>query len=304
MAKSEEEEAKASTTSTDIRTAVETAGSADESAGDDEDEQEEDANSEAEDEETGDDEDSKDTEDEDESAKTDKDESKGDSDKDESKGAKDSEYRFTQFAGDGKAETYIGNLEKAYENSSAEGIRLNNELQQSNRRFEAIKQAVTADPDLADKLKAALTGSPSSAAPKGEAEPTTDPFLVNARTEWEKKSTEEAQEFINANPEVVSNPDVNKAVKHWMEVFSAEEYKNNGTLMTAGEAMSKAYKYLGYEDKREQRKSMGDTKKAAASSPAQGSRKPAKTATDFTDSQIKFGEALGLSREKLDKFGK
>lgn len=305
MAKTEEEEAKTVTTSTDIRSAVEAAGSADESATDEDDEVDENAESEAGDKSEEDDkaegsEEDESEEDEQSEDEESKDETKGDdADKD-----KKSEYRYSQYVGDGKPETYISNLEKAYEASSAEGINLNQKLQQATRRVEAIMEAVQSDKELADKLYAALEGNPSSASPKGEAAPTTDPFLVHAKTEWEETSTKEAQEFIDANPEVVSNPQINADVKRWMEVFSNEEYKTKGRLMTAGEAMTKAYKHLGYEDKREARKSLSDVKKAAAPTRPQGSRKPAKTASDFTDSQLDFAGKMGISKEKLDKFGK
>lgn len=298
------EEKKTPTTSTDIRTAVETAGSADESVQDEDEEQEDDSKVEAGDESGEDDGGEGGEEDDSKSGKSDDDESKDDTKPKKSDEGAKSEYRFTQFAGDGTPESYISNLEKAYENSSAEGIANHQKFQQAERRINAVMDAVRGDKDLADKLHAALTGSPSAASPKGEAAPTTDPFLVNAKNEWERKSTEEAQEFIDANPEVVSNPEINAEVKKWMEVFSNQEYTDKGRLMTAGEAMSKAYKYLGYEDKRDAKKSLSDAKAAVAPTRPQGSRKPAKTASDFTDSQLKMGEMLGLSKEKLDKFGK
>lgn len=305
MTKTEEEEAKTPTTSTDIRTAVETAGSADESVNDDDDEQEDLDESEAEDSKAGDKSDKGgEDEEEDDSGKTDEEESDESTEDDKSKSDKKSEYRFTQFAGDGKPESYISNLEKAYENSSAEGINLNQKLGEVTRRFEAIKQAVNADPDLAAKLKDALTGETSTATGKTDATATDDPFLVDAKTKWEETSTKEAEAFIAANPEVVSDPKLNAEVKKWMEVFSREEYNNNGKLMTAGEAMAKAYTYLGLEDKRETKKSLSGAKKAVATTRPQGSRKPAKTGSDFTDSQLNFAANMGVSKEKLDKFGK
>lgn len=304
MANSEDEEVKTPTSSRDIATAVETAGSADESDADDDDDKDAGADSEADNKsDEGEEADGGEEDDADAGKKADaesKDDAKGDDNKSEEK----SEYRFTQFAGDGKPESYISNLEKAYENSSAEGIRLNQSLQQATRRVDAIMEAVRGDEDLANKLHAALTGTNSAAAPKGDPAVATDPFLVDAKTQWEKKSTEEADAFIKANPEVVSDPTINAEVKKWMEVFSAEEYKSKGTLMTAGEAMGKAYKYLGYEDKREQRKSLSDAKGAVATTRPQASRKAPKTASDFTDSQVNLAANLGVSKDKLDKFAK
>lgn len=307
MANTEEEEAKTMTTSTDIRTAVETSKGADESDEELDEEQEDDAKSEAEDDSDkgGEGDGGEEEDDSDDSKKSeDEDDSKDDSKDDKADADKDSGYRYTQFVGDGKPETYISNLEKAYENSSAEGINLNQKLKQATNRVDAIVAAAKADPELAEKLTAVLSGTPSDAAPKGEAAPTTDPFLVDAKTKWEQQSTKEAEEFIAANPEVVSNPTIKADVQHWMEVFSREEYKTNGRLMTAGEAMKLAYNRLGLEDKREARKSLSDAKKAVAPTRPQGSRKPVSTASDFTDTQVDLAKKMGVSKEKLDKYAK
>lgn len=306
MANTDEAKETTPTSVSDIQNAVETAGSEDESVDNDQEQVEEkDHKAEAGDN-AGEESTDEATEEESTEGKSEEDESKSESEEDESKPSdkKDSEYRFSQFAGDGKPETYISNLEKAYKESSAQGVRLNQELKQAQSRVDSIMRAVGGDPDLAEKLHKILSGD-TSAATSAQSSQTKDPFLVNAETQWRTQSEKEAQEFIDANPEVVSNPDLNSEVKHWMEIISHDEYNRNGRLMTAGEAMAKAYKYLGHEDKREQRKSMNDAKKAAASTRPQGSRKPApKTGGEFTDSQLAFAEQMGFSKDKLEKFAK
>lgn len=304
MANTDEDVKTTPTTSADIKSAVENASAIDESTVDDEEEKDESTNSEAEDAQVDDESTEGDKEEEDDSAKTDDDDSKEDPEEDKSDAKKDSEFRFTQFAGDGTTESYISNLEKAYENSSAEGINLNQKLSQATKQVDAIVSAVQADPELKDRIDAILAGRPSAASPKGESAASSDPFLVNAKTQWEEESTKSAQEFINANPEVVSNPEINTEVKKWMEVFSRQEYEDKGKLLTAGEAMKMAYRHLGYEDKREARSSKNGMKSAVAPTKPQGSRKPAKTASDFTESQLQMGEMMGLSKDKLEKFAK
>lgn len=304
MATTDDAEDKKVTTAHDIRNAVETAGSADESVNEDDEvvEEQDDTKAEA-DESKGDDSTDEDT---DEDSDDEEDESKKQSEDDDSKPKDKSEYRFSQFAGDGKPETYIKNLEEGYKNSSAEAIRLNTELKQANSRFENMVKIIKSDPELDKRMEAAYSGNKDGGnggtAPQSNA--SSDPFLVNAATEWREQSEKSAQEFIDANPEVVSDPKINAEVKEWMETISAKHYDSTGKLMTAGEAMSRAYRVLGYEDKREQRKSMSDAKKAAAPTRPQGSRKPAKTASDFTESQLDLAAQMGLSKEKLEKFAK
>lgn len=309
MANTDEAEDKAPTSVHDIRSAVETAGAEDESVTED-DEREDSVEDEAEaDKDAGEDSPKDGAEEEDSEDKTEEDESQGDKPEgDDSKPTDKSERRYSQFAGDGKPETYISNLEEAYSKSSAEGLRLNQELKQSKNQLDGIMRAVGKDPDLANKLHAALTGSSAPAgdsSDKGGSDATKSPFLVDAESQWREKSEKEAQEFMDANPEVVSDPKINADVKHYMEVFSADEYNRNGRLMTAGEAMAKAYKYLGLEDKRETRKGVSDAKKAVAPTRPQGARKPApKTAAGFTDSQLAIADQMGYSKEKLEKFAK
>lgn len=310
MANTDEADDKKLTGVHDIQSAVETAGAEDESVHEDgDDEQDLDNTAEADEAEGEKSTEGADTEEEDSEGKTDEDESEGDeSEADDSKPTDKSERRFAQLAGDGKPETYITNLEKAYSESSAEALRLNQELKQSKNQLDGIMRAVGTDTELANKLHAALTGSPAPAgdsSDKGGSDATKSPFLVDAESQWREKSEKEAQEFMDANPEVVSDPKINADVKHYMEVFSADEYNRNGRLMTAGEAMAKAYKYLGLEDKRETRKGVSDAKKAVAPTRPQGARKPApKTAAGFTDSQLAIADQMGYSKEKLEKFAK
>lgn len=305
MATTDEAEQKLPTSISDIQNAVETAGAEDESVTDDEDQVEETGQEAEADENAG--EESTDESDEDTSEEKSEEQSSDETKEEESKPADKSGYRYSQFTGDGKPETYISNLEEAYTKSSSEGVRLNQELQQAKRQVDAIMGAAGRDADLSAKLHAALTGAPAPASgspAQGESDAMKNPFLVNAESEWRQASEKEAQEFMDANPEVVSDPKLNAEVKELMEVFSAREYQKNGRLMTAGEAMTAAYRYLGLEDKRNKNDAVQDTKKAVAPTRPQGARKPPKTASGFTDLQLALGEQMGVSKEKLEKFAK
>lgn len=228
-----------------------------------------------------------------------------DEDQDESKDDKktSAERKFKNLASDDD-EVYITNIEKAYENSSAEAIRLNTELGNATRRINALMQAVGSDPELADRLNKAMTGSDASSGDGAtdSPSPTENPFLVNAQSEWKQKSEREVQEIIDANPELLSDPKINEDVKHWMEVISAEEYKTHKRLMSGGEAMEKAMRMVGVADKRKKQDVAAAAKDLAAPTRPQSSRKPKAQAKAVSESAYKFGELMGVSKESVEKY--
>lgn len=303
----ESEEVTTPTGANDIRTAVETAGAEDEIVQDDEDQEEQVENSEEEDDKSKDDaSDSDDSED-------DENDSDDDEEKDEDKDKDDApvERKFKNLAADDDA-GYITNLERAYENSSAEGVRLSNELAATNRRVDAIIAAAQKDPDLAKRLNDVLDGSgvvtssgkdgQQDGASDDQVSPIEDPFLVNAKTEWQEKSRQEVEDILAANPELLSDPKLNTQVKHWMEVFSQEELRNNKRLMSGGEAMLAAMRYLGVEDKRKKQDVANKAKSLAAPSKPTKSRTPKPQKATVSDAALDLASKMGVSRETVEKY--
>ena len=216
--------------------------------------------------------------------------------------------RFTQFAGDGKDETYISNLEKGYENSSKEAIRLNQELSQATGRVEAIMRAAATDPDLAAKLNAAINGSDAGGSGTDEnsnGSPADNPFVRNLQSEWQEKSEKEIAEFIEANPEVATDPKISADVKHWMNVFSNDAYNRTGRLMSGGEAMALAYKHLGLENKLGKQNLADGAKKVATPTRSRGKAKRSNgSKPTFTPDQIAMAQAMGKDEAWLVKNAK
>lgn len=235
------------------------------------------------------------------------DDSADDADDDSKPNDQPKDRRFTQFAGDGNDETYISNLEKGYENSSKEAIRLNQELSQATGRVEAIMRAAATDPDLAAKLNAAVNGS--SAGGSGDdansANAAENPFVKNLQSEWQEKSEKEIADFIEANPEVATDPQISKDVKHWMNVFSNDAYNRTGRLMTGGEAMTLAYKHLGLENKLGKQNLADGAKKIATPTRSRGkAKKSTGSKPTFTADQIAMAQAMGKDEAWLVKNAK
>lgn len=292
-----------------IQNVVETANAEDENDSSNED----DENSNDDSDEGGDDNKDKDA---DSDKDSEDDENDSDDDEDEEENADDKsdkdqkpERKFKNLAADDDAQ-YIENVEKAYENSSAEAIRLNDELGKTNRRIDAILSAAQKDPDLAKKLNEVLGGNvpdPSGDSDKGDDKKSSnsdDPFLVNSRTEWENKSRKEVEDILAANPEINTDPALNAKVKHWMEIFSNEEFETNKRLMSGGEAMEAAMKHLGIEDGRKKKQDVVNKSKelGAPSKPTKTRTPKPSKGKGLSEDAGKFADALGVARDKAEKF--
>jgi hypothetical protein len=253
----------------------------------------------------GDDKDPKDTTESDADAEEEEDDGNESDPKPE---AKSTDFKFKQFV-DENPTAHISNLEQAYSKSSAEGVRLHNELQQTQRRVDAIVSAAAADPDLAQRLNKVLQNPSQSGDPTGgSTEPTEsleDPFLTHLRVEMREKSIAEVKDILESHPEIASDPELGQRVKYWMDTFAAAYRKeNNGKLMSGGDAMRAAMKYLGIDEKSEKQQTASTLKNLAAPTRPTASRKSAKTSDKkpVSDAAISFGAAMGVSREKIEKY--
>lgn len=234
-----------------------------------------------------------------------------------------SEVRFSQFKGDGSQESYVKNLENGYLESSQEGIKQRDRADGLERQVNAIKEAANKDPEFGKKLLGYLQqgngqqggdgGSGDDGAGGNDVtQSSKNPFLVDAETTWNAKSEESAKEFADANPEVMTDPKINKEVKRWMRVFSNEVYESEGRLMMAGEAMAKAYAYLGYENKLKSDKTQnlvdGMKQNAAPTRPQAPKKKPTSNgggnSKQFSDLTLNLADKMGISKERLEKGSK
>ena len=229
--------------------------------------------------------------------------------------ASDFKPRLTQFAGDGKQETYLKNLEDAYLASSQEGIKNKDLAEGAQKQVDAIKAAAAKDPEFGKQILKLLNEHNEEAAKGGAGgfsdqatQETTNPFLKNAETEWNAKNEESVKKFIEANPEVVTDPKINADVKRWSAVFAREAYEKEGKLITTGEAMDAAYRHLGLEAKRAEEQSLVDgMKKNAAPTRPQTAKKKSSSKKDtkqFSELTLDYAKKMGISEERLAKGSK
>lgn len=253
----------------------------------------------------------------DDSADDSQDDSADDDDGADDKGKQESDFRFSQFKGEkGTADEYIKNLENGYLNSSQEAIKIRDERDGFQRQVDAIKQAAGKDPEFGEKLLSLLNagGGDNSSSGDGLDDPVTqssnNPFLVHAQTEWNEKNELSVKDFTDANPEVLTDPKINADVKRWARVFTKQVFDDEQRLITTGEAMERAFRYLGLEDKRQAKQSLVDgMKKNAAPTRPQAAKKKSsgKSGNDtkqFSDQTLSFADKMGISKERLVKSAK
>ena len=241
-----------------------------------------------------------------------------DDDDDDGKGKQASEFRLSQFKGDkGTPEEYIKNLEDGYLNSSQEALRIKDERDGFERQVSAIKAAAGKDPEFGEKLLSLLKengGNGDGSQGDGgfgddkATQSSNNPFLVNAETEWNQNNEKSIKDFVDANPEVLTDPKINAEVKRWAKVYTREVYESEKRLITTGEAMEMAYKQLGYADKRNSQQDLvNGMKKNAAPTRPQGAKKksggskPSGNTKQFSDLTLTLAEKMGMSKERLVK---
>lgn len=292
----------------DIRSAVESANAQDESQDEDADDAD-DSDSDDSDDNQGDD--AGDADDNDGSDDgDDADDDQDDSDKSKPGDKKDPKsHKFSQFAGDGTEEAYLSNLEKGYTNSSAEALRLKGDLDQATGRVDAIMRAAATDPELATKLNAALNGASaaggSSEDANSQGSAAANPFMSNLQAEWQEKSETEISAFIEANPEVATDPTISADVKHWMGVFSNDKLARTGRLMSGGEAMAAAYRHLGLENKLGKQSLADGAKKNLTPTRSRGkAKKSAGQKPSFSADQLAMAQSMGKDEAWLLKNAK
>jgi hypothetical protein len=255
----------------------------------------------------GNDDDSDDDSDDDQDNDAD-DDAANDDDEEEDK----SDVKLSQFKGDGKRGSYTKNIENGYIELAQEHDETKERADLAERQVTAIRQAAAKDPEFGQKLVALLdvdgsggsgTGDGSGSG-SGSADDAEDPFLVHAKTEWKAANDKSTSDFVKDNPEVITDPKLNKEVKRLMKRFSDAELKDNGRLMMGGEAMEKAFAYLGRDIKKKADQELKDGMKgnAAPTRPKRPVKPSNKGTKQFSDLTLTLASKMGRSKDYLKKY--
>lgn len=221
------------------------------------------------------------------------DESDESDDEDESEEDEDFKPRFTQFKGKDTGE-YLKKLEDGYFNSSKEAVALAKDNKTLKETVDRMTKLIASNPDLAKELTAG-TGQP--------AEPdttSTDPAVLWAQAEMKRQFQEEYDDFIEAHPEVETDPKLAEELDETLKLVGRIVWEKEKRQVGMGEALNKAWKLLEREDSDEDVRIAA--KDAASKSKSSSAKKGGEGKSKFTEAQISVAmEMMNLDRTEAIK---
>jgi hypothetical protein len=188
--------------------------------------------------------------------------------------------RFTQFKGDDPVE-YAQNLEQAYDNSSKEAVRLNQELQGLKASVDGILSKVATNPDYAEQLANDIAPQPQSGI--------TDPTQAWAASRMQEELTREYKEFAEEHPELESDPALAEKVREELATFAEVTWQKSHRLLGMKEGLNKAWVSLGLATGTS---AVGLAAKEAAGQAKTTSVKKDVPKTSITDAQLSVGRKM------------
>jgi len=211
-------------------------------------------------------------------------------------------FRFTQFQAD-TADEYTKKLEDAYLNSSQEGQRLSRELGESKKEMEVIQKIVQADPTLKQAFGEHLYGDnyDESTRPALSAaeirqvireELGQHPALAGIENERKNRDRETYQKFVEAHPEVETNPQLSQELETYFGALAQAEI-TKGNTPNFEQTLKKAWKVVSGDGELEGMKKVIQKESASMGTTSQEG-KPASGKT-LTPQEKAIAQAFGLS---------
>lgn len=237
------------------------------------------------------------------STKDDSDEDSGEDEEDEDseKGKKsdDTPYKpkLKQFLNDD------GNLdpekiEKAYIESSKNGVELDGKLKATTEKYEKLVDAIKNNPEAA-KLLLGEKGAKALADGKKSDDQQLDPVAQHIKAQLDRTSKEEYDAFIKDHPEAVTDPEKAKQIGEFLEMFGPHYRKtHNGEFPSMKEGLENAYRYYGWEleiDKKEDVANAAKNKAATRHTPNKKTPAPKK---QQNQQEQYFAKKLGVNLVK------
>lgn len=190
-------------------------------------------------------------------------------------------------------EEYLKNLEDAYGKSSSEGVRLNQELKETKSKVDKFAEAVANDPELAERIE------------KGEGV-LVHPALRYAEDRMLQEQEKEYQEFLAGHPEIESDPAVQQKLLEELAIIG-EGYIQKGKMLNMKKGLTMAWNALEEElglNKKSSEEELALKAKETAGATQTASGKKTETKSEFSESQLKIANRLGITEEKMREYVK
>lgn len=201
--------------------------------------------------------------------------------------------RLKQFLND-KGELDSKKLEDAYIANSKEAVRINEELTKAKDQVKQLLSAIGKDPEVAKKLLGEEGAKQVAADVKGSDTPR-DPIMADYEAKMKKQANAEYDEFIEAHPESVSDPEKAEKIGKYLKFYGPwYQAQNDGEIPGMKESLEAAYRHYGWDLEIDKKEEVAvAAKKHAATRSTPQSKKPAKKG-GLSKAEMHFASKLGV----------
>jgi hypothetical protein len=247
-----------------------------------------------------------DTADEDETPEEDDDSEKADGKK-KKPAAKDYAPRLKQFLND-DGSLNVEKLETSYIESGKQAVKLDGEVKAATKSIETLQKnydgllaAIKAKPDVAKALfgedGAKKLADSEQQHPASEA--AVNPLLKHLEAQMNNAAQKEYNEFIEAHPEAVTDPEKVRLIGDFMKLHGqVYRAQHDGEIPGMKDSLEAAYKYYGWAPEIKQKEDVATAaKKAAATRKSSTAKRPANRRETLMGEEF-FARKLGVKLKK------
>lgn len=189
-------------------------------------------------------------------------------------------------------------IEKAYLESSKNGVALNEKLEKATADYEALLKAIKAKPDVAKALfgeEGAKKISEGQDAGDGKSSSAGNPLLRHIEAQMNNASRKEYNDFVDAHPEAVTDPEKVRKIGVFLKRHGLiYQDEHEGEIPGMKDSLEEAYRYYGWdmEIKNKEDVAAAAKKSAATRSTSNAGRKASKKET--SQGEDFFAAKLGV----------
>lgn len=201
--------------------------------------------------------------------------------------------KLTQFHND-EDELDIEKIEKAYIETSKEGVRLNSRVEEVEGQMKQLLQAIAKDPDVAKKVLGEEGAKTLDSDIKGTTPPA-DPIVADYEAKLTKQSRQEYNDFVEVHPESVSDPDKAAKISSFLKFYGPWYSKENGgEIAGMKDSLEAAYRHHGWDLEVESKEDLASAARDAAATKRPPAGKKSSKKGGFTKEETFFANKLGV----------
>lgn len=220
--------------------------------------------------------------------------------------ASDYSPRLKQFIKDDG--TYdLEKAEKSYIESGKQAVKLDKDLKQIKEDYGSLLGAIKAKPEAAKLIfgeqgaKQLLeddripTGGGQGSGSGSDSKQSDHPLLRHLEAQQQNASRREYEEFVEAHPEAVTDPEKARKIGVFLKQHGAiYREENNGEIPSMKESLEAAYRYYGWDLEIKKKEDVASAAKKAAATRTTGGAKKSKTKKETSMGEEFFARKLGV----------